>query len=151
MKVILDEIYNNHDENKTLLELCKMLDAKTNFESYVVQTSESAIRKPLKELSNEEIRLLIGQKIGLKYLIPMALHILDENILIDCHYYNGDLLEALLELNKDDWKNNDIKKFISIINKSFKELEKLRDETKDEYNIELFNKTQEFLQKYKDN
>ena len=39
------------------------------FDSYVITACNEARKKPLGELSLEDIRLLIGQKIGLKYLL----------------------------------------------------------------------------------
>ena len=139
-KKIKDEldILNDIDINKSLLELCNNLDIKSNFDSYIVKTCETAVKKPLKELTNEEIRCLISQKIGLKYTIPLALNVLNENILVDCQYYNGDLLNAILELTENDWDFNQILliKFVNIIKKSNKELKNLNDENNKEYNIE---------------
>ena len=36
-------------------------------------------RKPLRDLSDEELRLAIGQQIGLKFLVPVALERLVAN------------------------------------------------------------------------
>ena len=57
-------------------------------------------------MSKEEIRLLIGQKIGLKYVIPKAIDLLEQNPLIEVYYYEGDLLSNMLKLSFDDWCDN---------------------------------------------
>lgn len=75
------------------------------FDSYVITTCHKARKKPLSELSHEEIRLLIGQKIGLKYLLTMALDILEIEPLIEVTFYEGDLMNELLRLDISDWKD----------------------------------------------
>lgn len=89
----------------------------SGFSSYVVQTSQTARKKPVSQLSNEEIRLLIGQKTGLKYLLPVAISILRENPLIEVTFFEGDLLLQLLRLSEADWAQNaeDLKQFQTIL------------------------------------
>ena len=106
--------------NKSIEELENVYWPDTNFNSYVVQTSRNARKKPISQLSYEEIRLLIGQKIGLQYLIPIALSIISIDPLIKVYFYEGDLLFQLLMLSDDDWKNNkeDLKYFKTIVNEN---------------------------------
>lgn len=47
---------------------------------------------------------MIGQNIGLKYLIPLALDTLEKNILAEGNLHEGDLLESVLTSNPDYWK-----------------------------------------------
>lgn len=61
--------------NKSLEELENSFWEHNDFDSYVVQTVQAARKKPLRELSNEEIRVLTGQRVGLKYILPMAVAI----------------------------------------------------------------------------
>lgn len=61
---------------------------------------------------------MIGQNIGLKYLIPLALAELEKNILAAGDFYEGDLLKAVLTCNQEFWENDhqlfsDLKKIIS--------------------------------------
>ena len=58
------------------------------------------------ELTNEQIRLLISQKIGIDYLIEIALEKLERNILTECDFYEGDLLMAVSGLPIEFWKEN---------------------------------------------
>ena len=53
-------------------------------------------KTPLHALSDADIRLLVGQGIGLKYLVQKALARLDVEPLLQTDYYPGDLLSALL-------------------------------------------------------
>ncbi|MDE6729036.1 MAG: GNAT family N-acetyltransferase, partial [Oscillospiraceae bacterium] len=58
--------------NKSLEELENSFWDHNDFDSYVVRTTQAARKKLLRELSNEEIRVLTGQKFCLKYILPMA-------------------------------------------------------------------------------
>jgi len=58
------------------------------------------------ELTNEQIRLLISQKIGVEYLIGIALDKLERNILTECDFYEGDLLIAVSSLPTEFWNDN---------------------------------------------
>lgn len=95
---------NINDMSIEELENCVWGDIE--FDSYVVRTSHNARKKPLKKLSDEEIRLLINQKIGLKYVLPIAVSILIRSPLISVYYFEGDLLLAVLRLSLPDWKDN---------------------------------------------
>ena len=92
--------------DKSLEELENDYWDKPGYKSYVVTTCFAARKKPLSELSNEEIRLLIGQKLGLKYLLPLAIDILKTDPLIEVTFYPGDLLYQLLKLDFKDWIDN---------------------------------------------
>lgn len=69
------------------------------------------------ELTNEQIRLLISQKIGIEYLIGIALKKLERNILTECDFYEGDLLIAVSGLPTEFWNENqtELLKFKTII------------------------------------
>ncbi len=58
------------------------------------------------ELTNEQIRLLISQKIGVEYLIGIVLEKLERNILTECDFYEGDLLIAVSSLPTEFWYEN---------------------------------------------
>lgn len=104
-------------QDKSIEELENDFWEDSNFGSYVVQTSQRARKKPLSQLSKEEVRLLIGQKIGLRYLIPVALSILREDPLVETRYFEGDLLLQLLRLSEEDWKHSgeDLESFRTLI------------------------------------
>lgn len=58
------------------------------------------------ELTNEQIRLLISQQIGTKYLIGIALEKLEQNVLTECDFYEGDLLTAVSSIPTEFWSEN---------------------------------------------
>lgn len=78
---------------------------------------------PIKQLTVEQLRLLISQKIGLEHIIEIAIQKLEENILAEGDLYEGDLLVSVSCLSTQFWNENKI------------HLEKLR--TIVEFNIEL--------------
>lgn len=100
-----------------------------DFDSYVVKTSCAARKKPLSELSQEEIRLLLGQRIGLKYIIPIGISILEKNPVIMVRYYEGDLLQQFLCLKREDWEENrqDLQRLKELVKKSRKQISLLEE------------------------
>lgn len=91
---------------KSIEELENSYWGEPPVDSYVVGACHKARQKPLKLLSNEEIRLLAGQKIGLKYILPIAVEILKRNAFIEITYFEGDLLLQILRLDISDWEGN---------------------------------------------
>ena len=110
--------------NKSIEELENDYWEDSDYDSYVVQTCQKARKKPISQLSEEEIRLLIGQKIGLKYLIPIALSIVSENPFAEITFFEGDLLIQLLRLSYSDWKENkeELENFQIIVKENFEEI-----------------------------
>lgn len=92
--------------NKSLEELENSFWEHNDFGSYVVKTVQAARKKPLRELSNEEIRVLTGQRVGLKYILPLAVAILKHEPLAEIRFFEGDLLECALRLSPADWNDN---------------------------------------------
>lgn len=71
---------------------------------------------PLKDLTIEQLRTLISQQIGLDFLIPIACEHLEKNILAEGDFYEGDLLESLLSIEKAYWLSHwDLYKSLKII------------------------------------
>jgi hypothetical protein len=66
--------------------------------SYVERLSYDLRHKPLGEMTAEDLRLLIGQGIGLIYLVPRAVALLQHDLLINGMHYPGDLLINMLRL-----------------------------------------------------
>jgi hypothetical protein len=65
-------------------------------------------RTPLNAISAGDLRLLIGQKIGLNVLIPKAIERVSRNPLVETEYYPGDLLSALLGVDGTYWSDNSV-------------------------------------------
>lgn len=71
----------------------------------------------LSDLTNEQIRLLISQKIGLEFLIEIALKKLKENVIVQGDLYKGDLLDAVSKIPTDFWnkKQSEFQTFKNIV------------------------------------
>ena len=94
------------DLNKTIEQLEKRYIKTQNSESFLISECYKLVKKPLKDFEIEDLRIMIGQSIGLKYLIPIAIKVLDHNILAEGDFYEGDLLKSVLTSENTFWKNN---------------------------------------------
>ena len=95
--------------NKTLEALEKDVWPSLNEadqESYLIKECNRLRKIPLKEFETEDFRILIGQDIGLTFLIPLAIDYLKKNILIEGDFYPGDLLSVTLRCDTKYWKEN---------------------------------------------
>jgi hypothetical protein len=64
-----------------------------------------ALRKvPVSQLSVGDVRVLPGQEIGTRFLIPVAVKFLEEAPLVEGDHYPGDLLLNVLRLESNHWK-----------------------------------------------
>jgi len=95
------------DENRTL----EALDSYDAGEPETAPTPMVARcmrlqKTSLNALSDADVRLLVGQGIGLKYLVPKALSRLVVEPLLQTDYYPGDLLSTLLRIKRDYWLQN---------------------------------------------
>jgi hypothetical protein len=76
------------------------------YNSRVISESHRLRRIPLKNLSTEDLRLLIGQDIGTQHIVPIALRILFEDPFASGQYYPGDLLDVALSLPSNFWSDH---------------------------------------------
>jgi hypothetical protein len=58
---------------------------------------------PLKQLRIEDLRLLIGQGMGIPFLVPMAVAHLEEHPLTTADLYPGDLLRQVVGVGDEYW------------------------------------------------
>ena len=102
--------------SKTIEQLEKKHIETQTGESYLMTTCGNLRKKLLKDFDTEDLRIMIGQNIGLQYLIPIATKVLENNILAEGDFYEGDLLKSVLTSEKGFWKTNqkDWKKIIEI-------------------------------------
>jgi len=71
--------------------------------SYLVARCYALRRLPLRQLGTEDLRILLGQSIGVPTLVPLALRVLDGDPLAEGDFYPGDLLAAVLRLDAAYW------------------------------------------------
>lgn len=95
----------------TNLTLEDLLNKQVNWmkkeeDSYLIVTCNNLHKKVLSEFTIEDLRILIGQNIGLVFLVPMALKELENNILAEGDFYPGDLLKSVLRSDSKFWKRD---------------------------------------------
>jgi len=103
-------------------------------------------KKKLQDFDLSDFRLLIGQNIGLQFLIPLVMGEIKANPFVDADYYEGDLLLNILKSDKKYWESNpEIKKELICIFES--ERTKLTNEldVTDEIKADLFNAYSNFV------
>jgi hypothetical protein len=91
------------DLSKTLQELEGEDWGEPEFESHVVENAHRLHRVPLCEFTVEDLRFMIGQQRGLRYLIPIALERLHVDPFVEGDCYPGDLLGAVLRVDSRFW------------------------------------------------
>lgn len=97
----------NNWKSKTLENLEQDIWSEPSFESSLVIDCHRLRKVPLNELTPANLNRLIGQSIGLDYLIPLAIEELGKNITVDAYYYPGDLLLTVKSIKKEFWHEND--------------------------------------------
>ncbi|MFB9862919.1 contact-dependent growth inhibition system immunity protein [Rufibacter immobilis] len=97
--------YENNILNKTLEDLEGKIWPPVNSSdsSHLVITCHALRKKKLSTFSIEDLRIMIGQGVGLKYMIPLAIEILRNNILAEGDLYEGDLLMKVLVSDQTYW------------------------------------------------
>jgi hypothetical protein len=88
---------------KSLQELEGEIWGPPTYDSHVVQTVHRLRTVPLKQFGIEELRITIGQGVGLPYLVPIALEHLQHHPFAAGDYYRGDLLKAVTRVPADFW------------------------------------------------
>jgi CDI immunity proteins len=97
---------DNSDQSKSIEDLEIIAWPSPTLTSYVAQTCFDLRRKPLRDMTDEDLRLSLEQQIGVDYLAPLAIERLKVDPLIEARIYPGDLLQSLLELPPSYWQRN---------------------------------------------
>jgi hypothetical protein len=75
--------------------------------SYLIKTCNSLRKKKLQGFTTEDLRIMIGQEIGLYFLMPLAIETLTDNLFAEGDYYEGDLLKSVLDVDTKFWNDNE--------------------------------------------
>ena len=94
------------DLSKSIEELENDYWITAEFQTILVDKCHRLRQIPIEELTIEQTRLLITQNIGLEFLIPKAMELLNDNILAGGNYYPGDLLNSVLTVKTSYWENH---------------------------------------------
>ena len=100
-------LMTNYDLNKSIEELEGEVWPPPNYSSFLVLRCHDLRKKPVQDFSVEDLRLMIGQNVGLKFLIPVAINVLEKNPFFSGDHYFGDLLCAVLSVEKKFWMENE--------------------------------------------
>lgn len=79
---------------------------KDDFQSYLITTIHKLRSKRIGSFEVEDLRIMIGNGVGMKYLVPKAIRVLTNNILAGGDFYEGDLLKFVLHSEPEYWKDN---------------------------------------------
>ncbi|WP_430497046.1 contact-dependent growth inhibition system immunity protein [Micromonospora trifolii] len=74
-------------------------------DTFLVTRCTELRRKPLAEFTVEDLRIMLGQEIGVPALLPLAVQVLLREPLAEGDYYPGDLLRNVLRLPDSAWSN----------------------------------------------
>jgi hypothetical protein len=88
---------------ETLEQLEGDVWGEPKFNSYLVSTIHALRRKPILEFTVEDLRITLGQRLGMKFLTPLALDRLEADPFVEGHFYPGDLLVSVMALPHEYW------------------------------------------------
>src|SRR5439155_20044547 len=92
--------------DKSLQELEQSDWGEPTYDSHLVTTVHRLRRVALREFSVGDLRIMIGQSIGLPYLVPLALRHLRKDPLAEGDFYPGDLLKGVLTVDPAFWREH---------------------------------------------
>ena len=72
--------------------------------TFLVKRCHELRTKPLRDLTVDDLRIMIGQQIALKRLVPLALDRLRVDPLVEGDFYAGDLLANVLRAEASVWE-----------------------------------------------
>ncbi|MEH0984684.1 contact-dependent growth inhibition system immunity protein [Micromonospora sp. CPCC 205556] len=73
--------------------------------TFLVSRCAELRRKPLAEFTVEDLRIMLGQEIGVPALLPRAVQVLLRDPLAEGDHHPGDLLLNVLRLPDSAWSN----------------------------------------------
>ena len=82
-------------EHMTLEQLESKVWPEPDFNSRLVVTCHKLRKKRLEDFNVEDLRIMLGQSIGAKYLLPKAIEILRKKPFAEGDFFEGDLLVAI--------------------------------------------------------
>jgi hypothetical protein len=69
----------------------------------LIRTTHELRRKPVRDLTTEDLRLLLSQQVSVEVLAERAVGLLRQDPLAEGDYYPGDLLVAVMKLPPSYW------------------------------------------------
>ena len=94
------------DRGRSLQQLDGQDRGEPTFRSHLVRECRRFRRVPLCNFTAEDLRIAIGQNVGLEYLVPLALERLDDDPFTPGAYYPCDLLVSVLRSDMKFWQRH---------------------------------------------
>lgn len=94
-----------NDPKKSLTQLEDADWGLPAYDSHLVRTIHQLRDKPIGDFSVEELRITIGQNVGLLHLLPIAIERLNREPLAEGDFYGGDLLQSVLATDPSYWSD----------------------------------------------
>jgi hypothetical protein len=73
--------------------------------TFLIRRCHELRTKPLRDFTVEDLRIMIGQQIGLRHLVPLALDRLRADPLVEGDHHPGDLLASVLGVDAGFWES----------------------------------------------
>ncbi|HEY4328020.1 MAG TPA: contact-dependent growth inhibition system immunity protein [Mucilaginibacter sp.] len=96
----------NNWQYKTIESLEKIEWPHFDGDSRLIRRTKELRKIPLNAFTTEDLRTMIGERIGLDYLIPLALQILNTELFAEGDFFPGDLLKNVLAIDTVFWTDN---------------------------------------------
>jgi len=91
------------NKNLSIEQLENDFWSEPEYKSSLVINCHKLRKIPIGELTVENIRMLVAQKIGLEYVVPIAIEYLEENPWCSGDFYDCDLLQNVLDIDVAFW------------------------------------------------
>lgn len=91
------------NKSKTLEQIERQVWPESDYGSHLMKRCHQLRKIPLSEFTVEDLRIMIGQKISLSSLLPVALEVLQNNPFAEGDYFKGDLLVSVLKIDNEFW------------------------------------------------
>jgi hypothetical protein len=88
------------DTSKTLDQLENKVWGPPNYDSHLVKRCHELRTVPIKDFGPEDLRIMLGQSIGVRFLLPFALEKLERDPLLSGDMYSGDLLQNVVQCDR---------------------------------------------------
>lgn len=105
---------------QTLEQLENDIWPEPAYDSHLVMICHQLRKISLEKLTAEDLRILIGQQIGLRFILPLAMELLADNPWQQGDLYPGDLLCSVLGLPLVFWEQNshllvDLREILAVV------------------------------------
>lgn len=116
--------------DQTIEELEGEVWGPPGYDSSLVQNVHRLRKKSIDQFTIEDLRLMIGQNVGTRHLLPRALDLLEEDPLVEDYHYPGELLVVVMQRPDDYWRGHPdyLQRATGVVEAAQRELERRKSE-----------------------